>query len=91
MATKDKGSRNTEKVAAKSRIKERAEMRTKRLAAESMANPVGSPSLRTLSAASHLPDQLNAVSDRLRVAVSPPSRGGSLPGTTGRGSSLPRS
>lgn len=38
MATKDKGSRSTEKVAAKSRNKERVEMRTKRFAAESMAN-----------------------------------------------------
>jgi hypothetical protein len=38
MATKDKGSRNTEKVAAKSRNKERIEMRTKRFAAESMAS-----------------------------------------------------
>jgi len=38
MATKDNGSRNTEKVAAKSHNKERVEMRTKRFAAESMAN-----------------------------------------------------
>ena len=38
MVTKDNGSRNTEKVAAKSHNKERVEMRTKRFAAESMAN-----------------------------------------------------
>ena len=38
MATKGEGSRNTKKVAAKSHNKERVEMRTKRFAAESMAN-----------------------------------------------------
>ena len=38
MATKDDGSRNTEKVAAKSRNRERVAMRAKRFAAESMAN-----------------------------------------------------
>lgn len=37
MAIKDKGSRNTEKVAAKSRNKELVEMRAKTFAAESMA------------------------------------------------------
>ena len=38
MATKDKRSTDGGKVAAKSHNKERVEMRTKRFAAESMAN-----------------------------------------------------